>query len=121
MKPFLKYYLPALLWAALIFTLSSIPRHALPPVGFRLSDKIYHFIEFAILGLLLIRAFRHLWPPTRQQSAIFWAALSGTLWGVLDEVHQNFVRGRDPSLLDALADTAGVVFVAVVVWWWFRP
>jgi VanZ family protein len=118
MRSFLKYYLPVLLWAALIFTLSSIPRLTPPPLGIRVSDKIYHFIEFAIFGLFLARTFGHLFSSRRRAAAILSAALTGILWAVLDEVHQMFVPGRDASLLDALADTAGVVAVCVIMWWW---
>lgn len=118
MKSFVRYYLPAILWAILIFTLSSFPRLSPPPVGLKLSDKVYHFIEFAIFGLLLIRALQYLSGAARQRSAILWAALCGILWGALDETHQLFVTGREASVLDALADAAGVTFVAVVLWCW---
>jgi VanZ family protein len=118
MRSFLKYHLPVLLWAALIFTLSSIPRLTPPPLGIRVSDKVYHFIEFAIFGLLLARTFRHLFSSRRRAAAILSAALTGILGGVLDEAHQMFVPGRDASLLDALADAAGVVAVCAAIWWW---
>jgi VanZ family protein len=118
MKPLIRYYFPAFLWAALIFSLSSIPRLTPPPVGIKLSDKVYHFIEFAIFGLFLIRAFRHLFITIRPRTAILWAVLCGVLWGILDEVHQLFVSGREASLWDALADATGVIVVAAVAWWW---
>jgi len=118
MKPFLRYYLPALLWAALIFTLSSIPRLTPPPVGLKLSDKVYHFIEFGILGLLLIRALKYRYGLARWPEAIRRTVLLGILWGVLDEFHQLFVAGREAALLDVLADVAGVLTVAVAAWWW---
>jgi VanZ family protein len=115
MRPFLWYYLPALLWAALIFTLSSIPRLTPPSVGLHLSDKIYHFIEFAIFSLLLIRALGYRYRPAGWPAAIRWVLVVGILWGALDEFHQLFVAGREASLLDALADAGGVL--AVVAWW----
>ena len=118
MKPFLRYYFPALLWAALIFSLSSIPRLAPPPVGLRLSDKVYHFIEFGIFGLLLIRAFGYRYGPAEWPLALRRAVLLGILWGTLDEFHQLFVTGRDATLMDALADAAGVLAVAGAAWWW---
>jgi VanZ family protein len=118
MKPFLKYYLPALLWAALIFTLSSIPRLTPPPVGLKVSDKFYHFVEFIIFGLLLIRALVYYYRPARWPAAIRRAVLLGILWGALDEVHQLFVTGREAALLDVLADAAGVLAAAAVARWW---
>jgi VanZ family protein len=120
MKPFLRYYLPALLWAALIFTISSIPRLTPPPVGLKLSDKVYHFIEFAILGLLLMRALSHYHGSAGWPAAFRRAVLLGILWGVLDEFHQLFVAGREASLLDVLADAIGVLAAAGAAWWWLK-
>jgi len=117
MKPFLRYYLPALLWAALIFTLSSIPRLTPPPVGLRLSDKVYHFIEFAIFGLLLMRALSYYYGPAGRLTALRRAVLLGILWGVLDEFHQLFVTGREAGVMDALADAGGIL-AAAAAWWW---
>jgi len=118
MKPFLRYYLPALLWAALIFTLSSIPRLTPPLIGLKPSDKLYHFIEFTIFGLLLIQALRYRYSFNRRPAAIGWAVVLGILWGALDEFHQLFVAGREASLLDALADTGGVLLAAGLAWLW---
>jgi len=120
MKPFLRYYLPALLWVALSFTISSIPRLAPPSVGLKLSDKVYHFIEFAILGLLLMRALSYYHGSAALPAAFRRTVLLGVLWGVLDEFHQLFVAGREASLLDVLADAAGVLAAAGAVWWWLR-
>ncbi len=117
MKPFLKYYLPALLWAAFIFILSSIPRLTPPPVGFRVSDKIYHFIEFAVFGGLLIRALGYRCGSAGKAAVIRWTILLGVLWAALDEFHQLFVTGRDAGLPDVLADALGVIAVVAVYWW----
>jgi VanZ family protein len=118
MKPFLRYYLPAFLWAVIIFAFSSIPRLMPPHLGLRYHDKIYHFIEFAIFGLLLIQALRHRYSFTQRPAAIGWAVALGVLWGALDEFHQLFVAGREASLLDALADSGGVLFAAGLAWLW---
>jgi VanZ family protein len=93
-------WLPVAVWAALIFTLSSIP--ALDS-GLGTWDtvlrKLAHLAEFAVLGALLYRALR------REPAAI---AL-GSLYAVTDEIHQTFVSGRQASPLDWLIDTAGVI------------
>jgi VanZ family protein len=91
---------PVVGWAGLIFALSSVP--ALE-TGLETWDlvlrKVGHFVEFAILGGLLLRAVRDM--PA--------AVLAGAAYAVTDEVHQVFVSGRQGSPLDWLIDTAGVV------------
>jgi VanZ family protein len=39
------------------------------------------------------------------------------LWGILDEVHQAFVPGREASVFDGVADAVGVVTVSLIYWW----
>ena len=93
-------WLPVAVWAAVIFTLSSIPSL---DSGLDTWDtvlrKLAHLAEYAVLGALLYRALR------REPAAI---AL-GSLYAVTDEVHQAFVSGRHGSPLDWLIDTIGVV------------
>jgi VanZ family protein len=96
----LNAWLPVALWAALIFTFSSIPSL---DSGLGTWDtvlrKLAHLAEYAVLGALLYRALR------REPAAI---AL-GSLYAVTDEVHQTFVSGREGSPLDWLIDTVGVI------------
>ena len=96
----LNLWLPVVLWAALIFTFSSIPSLG---TGLGTWDlvlrKLAHAVEFGVLGALLFRALR------REPLAI----LLGSAYAVTDEVHQAFVSGRQGSPLDWLVDTIGVV------------
>jgi VanZ family protein len=93
-------WIPVVLWAGLIFTLSSIPDLG---TGLGLWDlvlrKLAHAAEYAVLGALVYRALRH------EPIAI---ALSSA-YAVTDEVHQSFVDGRAGSPVDWLVDTAGIV------------
>lgn len=41
------------------------------------------------------------------------AMLVASLYGVVDEVHQSFIVGRDANVMDWAADTAGAALVAV--------
>jgi VanZ family protein len=99
-------WLPVAVWAAVIFTLSSIPSL---DSGLGTWDtvlrKLAHLAEYAVLGALLYRALR------REPAAI---AL-GSLYAVTDEVHQAFVSGRQGSPLDWLIDTVGVVAGALLL------
>ncbi len=102
----------------LIFYLSSLsdPVPFEPPVFLHI-DKIYHFIEYLILGFLLLNAF---YCNTRLNKAVLSSAIFALSYAVSDEVHQYFVPLRDASFLDLLADSfgawTGILFGRV----WFK-
>src|SRR5918992_6097812 len=104
----LNAWIPVAAWAAVIFTVSSIPSlDSGLGTWDTLLRKLAHVGEYAILGALLYRAIR------REPTAI---AL-GSLYAVTDELHQSFVAGRNGSPVDWLIDTAGVVAGVVLVSW----
>jgi VanZ family protein len=96
----LAYWAPVVLWAAVIFVLSSIPDLG---TGLGTWDtvlrKLAHPAEYAILGGLIFRAIRSM--PA--------AVLLASAYAATDEVHQTFVTGRHGSPLDWLIDTVGAV------------
>ena len=84
----------------MIFTLSSVPDlgTGLGTWDFVLR-KIAHACEYAVLGLLLVRA-------TRREHL---AVLIGVLYAASDEFHQHFVPGRHATVRDVAIDSAGVL------------
>ena len=90
---------PVVIWAAVIFALSSVPALS---TGFGTWDTILrkgaHMTEYAILGLLLLRAIGRELP----------ALAIGIGYAITDEVHQHFVSGRHASPIDVLIDTVGL-------------
>jgi VanZ family protein len=100
---------PVVLWAGVIFALSSIPSLG---TGLGIWDEVLrslaHALEFAVLGALLARA---LSSP--------WAALAlASLYAVTDEIHQSFVTGRAGTVSDWAIDTAGAALgVAAYLAW----
>jgi len=102
----LTHWLPIVLWAAVIFTLSSIP-HLSSGLGTwdLVLRKCAHVTEYAILGLLLARALQRELP----------AFGLGVLYAVSDEFHQSFVRGRHAAPLDVAIDAAGVL-IGLAAW-----
>jgi VanZ like family len=106
-----RVWVPVVLWAGLIFGLSSIPGLT---SGFGTWDlvlrKLGHAAEFAVLGALLQRA---------TVSAPV-ALLLGSAYAATDEVHQRFVEGRVGSPVDWAIDTAGVAVGVVLVLRWQR-
>jgi len=105
---FVRYQLPAVVWAVAIFVGSSVPGKAFPDVGFDPLDKVAHVFEFAVLSFFLLRAFVRSSNAPPRRHAWLWTALCGTAWAVADEIHQVFVPGRVASTYDLMADTIGV-------------
>jgi VanZ family protein len=95
----LSVWLPVVVWAAVIFTLSSIPSLT---TGLGTWDTVLrkgaHMTEYAILGALLLRALGRELP----------ALLVGIAYAVTDEIHQHFVEGRHTSPFDVALDAIGV-------------
>ena len=95
-----------IVWAAVIFALSSIPHLG---TGLGTWDTVLrkgaHVTEYAILGLLLLRAVGRELP----------AFLIGVTYAITDEVHQHFVQGRHASPVDVAIDSAGILLGIVLL------
>ncbi len=101
--------LPAPLVALAIWLLSAQRTLPLPEIGLTFTDKIAHFIAYAVLSFSVA-----LWVSHTSWSAAFWryafvVVLFAAGYGILDEFHQSFVPGRDASVFDWLADLTGAV------------
>ena len=118
-RHFLAHQAPALIWAATIFVLSSIPGDRLPEIVFHVWDKLLHATVFFMLCLLLHRALRsQMRFPRLQLFALVSALFLTVLYGGIDEFHQHFVPGRRMDLLDLVADATGGLVYAVSVTGW---
>lgn len=105
---FIRYWLPAILFAAFIFTCSSMsrPPRIIPPL-FPHSDKISHFTEYAIFGFLLLRALDSSKDRFKGYNLRTIAVVLAVLYGISDELHQYFVPGRFTELGDLISDGLG--------------
>ena len=108
--PQLLSLLLAVLWAGIIFFLSSQPGTDTPPL-FPHMDKLLHVLAFGILGFLVLGGIR---PGKHGHTSVqLWTAVAiAGAYGILDEVHQRYVPGRMPDVLDVLADLAGAMLGA---------
>ena len=100
-------YLPAILYMALIFYMSSIP--VPKPVGqilihFDPEKHLAHLVEYAILSILLYLA-------SRDYCKSF---IIGALYGLSDEIHQYFVPTRFFDLFDLTFDCIGALVGALL-------
>jgi VanZ family protein len=139
-KSFLKYWLPVILWAVLIFSASgdkkSVQRSSRiiePFVRWLIPDisdeavrstvllvrKCAHVTEFAIFTLLLVRAANGtLWKNNERWNwnAVKFAFATSVLFAASDEIHQCFVPGRQGAVMDVVIDSAGAVFSLFCLW-----
>jgi len=140
LRPFLKYWLPALAWMALIFSASSdkhsyehssrlvepllrwlfphMPEariHAIHEV----LRKCAHLAEYAVLALLLWRGVRQ--PLKNNPRPWSWrearlVLLLIMLYAATDEFHQRFVPTRTSLVSDVFIDTAGGAAGLLALW-----
>jgi len=137
----LRYWGPAVLWAAAIWFFSTsafsaeatssvllaVLRWLLPSASpetlqalHGLIRKAAHFLEFLILSMLLLRAVR----ADRSGWRLRWAVTAAGIaagYAAVDEFHQSFVAERTASLLDVLVDVAGAAAGQMLLWLHFRP
>jgi len=116
---FLRYWLPVLAYVTLIAYLSAQP-NLKPPIRFENSDKVYHVLEYLVLGVLLARALRANLRNREPAYAAIVALGLGILIGTGDEYLQSFIPGRESSALDLLADSAGLVVAQFLFAWILR-
>jgi VanZ family protein len=131
---------PALLWAGVIFLLSTdifsaehtglvigpVLRWIRPGLSedqiiaiHYFARKCAHFTEYFIFCVLLYRGVRGKrtgWRWTWGFEALFLAAV----YSALDEIHQAFVSSRTASVYDSLLDSAGAFVAMAALWLWFR-
>jgi VanZ family protein len=96
------------LWAGIIFALSSIPSLASPFAPFYdfALRKLAHIGVYAVLMVLLFRALQG--HTDNKRHALLLAALLAVLYALSDEWHQTFVAGRYGSFRDVWIDILGI-------------
>jgi len=109
---------PMILVMGTIFFLSNQPGDTLHLPDLPSIDKFLHALAYGVLAATTIFALQ----PEQRRVKSFRPALTVLLfclvYGITDELHQAFVPGREPDILDLLADTMGAAIV--VFFWRFR-
>ena len=105
----LKYVHLTIIYILIISLLSHTPNDNLPEsdIGFSNIDKIFHFVEFFILGLLIKFSLQEREIST-QKPIVFTTIIFGFSLACIDELHQSFIRGRVCSVEDLLFDFLGI-------------
>ena len=110
----LLYRLPALLYAGLLYWLSSRPRLPEVDLGLGFEDKLAHFAAYALFSILLYLALTRPTPWVRRPH--LWAVILGVLYALTDEWHQSTVPGRLFEVGDLVADAAGLVAIQWLIY-----
>ena len=106
---FFRYWFPLITYCILIFLQSSFPSiESVPKLPY--IDKLLHFIAYAVLGALFLRAYKTLQIRNRLNLLIMLSILSSSMYGISDELHQFFVPLRSAEWMDIFADILGSVF-----------
>jgi VanZ family protein len=105
----LRFWGPLLAYMALIFWMSS---RQVPAAFAGTPDYLLHGGGYFVFGVLSVRAVARGLASPRSVSVLAAGVAIAVLYGASDEWHQSFVPGRDPSLLDLLADSVGALLAA---------
>lgn len=108
LKLFAVNWLPLIIYCLAIYIQSDLPSPERLP-SFQFSDKILHFLAYAVMGLLFYRAYQTLRIKDDRRMLILLSVVSATLYGISDEIHQYYVPFRDADILDAVANTLGAL------------
>lgn len=105
---YLTAFLPAVLWAIVIFFLSS--QQVLPSLSLSTWDFVFkktaHIFSYGLLYWLLFRAFRQ---TTNFTDLKLWTVplLITLLYACFDEIHQTYTPGRHGTTRDIGFDALG--------------
>lgn len=112
----IRFFLPVVLWAGVIFAFSSLPTPSTSEIYWQdfLVKKSAHAIEYAVLTTLVYRA---LWNSgNSRKNALFSAVFFSVFYAITDEIHQSFTPGREPRARDIIFDTIGALGAAYLIW-----
>ena len=118
----LKHWIWVVLWAGLIFILSSIPRLESGLEQDFLLRKLAHIFEYFVLTILLYSALSNHYiykkqkPPPHRQALLF-VLLLAVFYALSDELHQTFVLGRSGNLRDVAIDSVGILAATLLLYW----
>jgi len=116
LKKVVKFWLPAVIWGAIIFSGSSRTTPVVSPVYWEnyAVHKIAHILEYAVLGVLLYRAL--IQEKISKKEAVVYAIVVCGFYGFTDEFHQTLTPTREPRITDVIIDTIGGATGVLLVW-----
>ncbi len=114
MKKMISLWGPVIIFAVLVFLLSSMP-FPLKKAPFPFFDKVAHVSEYAIFATLLFRALSGTWSGVNFLLLVLFTVVITLGYGVSDEFHQSFVPTRTSDIKDVAADGFGAIMAMTAV------
>lgn len=113
---FAKHHLPAILYAALIIAVSSMPNLHAGAINVPGLDKAAHFAEYAIFSVLVFRSFANISSRMHINYTFLLSLLFISIFAIIDEFYQRYIPGRDSDVLDIIFDLLGSILILFVLW-----
>ncbi|MFH1853340.1 MAG: VanZ family protein [Candidatus Neomarinimicrobiota bacterium] len=98
-----RYRLILIIYLALIILGSSIPGRSFPQSKIFSYDKLLHLMEYAVAGLFASRCLIKI-----NLKSVLLLLIGGLAFAAFDEFWQSFIPGRNPDILDLIADNFGI-------------
>ena len=111
----LRWCVPGLGMAALWWSSSRVPGGDLPAFGGALVHNAMHVVAYGLVAGSAWLAWSRAPAGARQRLRSTGAWALGALYGVVDELHQAYVPGRDCSMFDVLSDFAGAALAVALL------
>ncbi len=111
-------WLAAIAWMSVIFAASAWPEHG--PPSAQGTDKVLHLVAYAVLIVLLFRCWLTTAVRSRLTITIGRASIIAISYGLLLELYQLRVPGRDFQWSDIIANCVGVVIAALLLLYFYH-
>jgi len=112
-------WMPTIIWGTMVLLFSVLPMKSGLPLTVGYFDKMAHFFEYTLLSFLVLRGIYRTGGGLTLQNMLLILILAGG-YGILMELVQQFVPGRQASVADVIANVAGIVFGIilgrVIIW-----
>jgi len=111
----LRACVPAIGMGVLWWSSSQVPGDEPHSTARSLFHNSMHVIAYGCIGAAVWLAWSRRPAGERQRFRSFGSWLLTTAYGVVDELHQSFVPGRDCSLSDLVSDASGAALAVVLL------
>lgn len=108
-------YLPAIIWALLILTLSALPKSNVPKIELPYIDKVVHFCMYFGLSWLLCLGYFIKYNNNLKFIILFTIMLLSSVFGIKMELIQFKLNiGRSMEFNDIVANSFGAFFGVLI-------
>lgn len=111
-----RFYLPVMIYAVLIVSVSSMSQTRIASMHIEMKDYLLHFLEYNFFGVTWLWFFLGDQGLHALKTAYHRTIFAGSTVAMLDEFYQSFIPGRHSSLHDVAADAMGIILSILTFW-----